>query len=490
MFKSISASPPWVMRAFRRGGGLFLLLTACTTGPEHQPPTSALPGVEARAVEDLPLAGEVPEAEWWAALGDPQLERLIRRAVSANYSLEAASARVRAARHLVGTEKARLRPQVGASAAYTEISLSEKLPILEDFMARGMVAEDQQLGSAGFDAAWEIDVFGGARRRVEAAEARAEAADAGRRGAQLTVVAEVARTYFQLRNRQAQAEWLDRRHDLAGELAEWSRTRLRTGMGREAEVARAEARVLALEARKPEMNAAIDAAMNRLAVLCGQSPDTLREPLSTGRIPDSPPDLVPTGLSGDLLRRRPDIRSAEREWAAATAGVGVRTADQYPDFLLTGSVGRQAQTFTDVADSAGGTWMIAPSIQWTFYQGGGVRAGVEAAQAKRDAAEAAYRETVMRAVGETETRLTQYAAAFETRRKWEAVVARRQQALRVAEDGFKAGVVSEGSVLQAKFALAEAESKVHQARTDVLIILAALHKALGGGWAFPEASES
>lgn len=434
---------------------------------------------------DAWIPDDVPETEWWAALGDSELERLIRRAVAENPSLEAAEARLRATRSLVGTEEARLRPRVRASATHASVELSERLPILEDFMARGLVDESQELFSAGFDAAWEIDVFGGARRRVEAAEARAGATRAGLRDARLTLVAEVARNYFHFRNRQRQVQLLDRQHVLSESLAEWARARLRTGVGGELAVADAEARVAGIQARLPAARAAADASVYRLAVLCHEAPAELRDRLSAYRPPPSPPDLVPAGLPGSLLRRRPDIRRAERALAAATAGVGARTADLYPQFFLTGSVGRQAQTFTELAESESGGWLIAPAIQWNLYTGGGTRAGIEAARAKRDAAAAAYRHGVMRAVGEVETRLSAYAAAFETRRELDRLVARREKGVRVAEEGFKAGVLDKGTVRKAELALTEAESELARARGEVLIALAALNKALGGGWSFP-----
>ena len=204
--------------------------------------------------------------------------------------------------------------------------------------------------------------------------------------------------------------------------------------------------------------------------------------------PPTPDDLVPAGLTGDLLRRRPDIQRAEARLAAATAGVEAQSADLYPKFLLTGTAGRRSQTFTDLAESNSTGWLIAPTIQWNLYQGGAIRAGVQAARAERDAARAAYRDRILRAVGEVETRLTRYAAAFEARDRTGELVRQRRRGVRLARKAHETGVAGAGSVLNARLALVDAQSQLDRARTNVLISLAALNKALGGGWDFPDAT--
>jgi NodT family efflux transporter outer membrane factor (OMF) lipoprotein len=474
-------------------GLMILIVSGCASPSSSTPPATAdaqYPEVFAES-EASPVSPEFAETQWWVRLGDEEMEGLIRRALDRNPSLEAADARVRAARHLIGTEQARLRPQISASGAYTRTDLSENLPILSGFMEQGLVQTDQELFSAGFDAAWEIDVFGGARKQVEAAEAGAEAADAVLRDAQLRMVAEVARTYFQLRNRQRGTELLTESIELSESLAALARNRLRTGVGMESAVAEAKSRTSILKSRLPQSRAAVDASIYRLSVLCDEPSEDLRERLSRYVAPSSPPDLVPTGLSGSLLRRRPDVRRAEARLAAATAGSEARVAELYPKFLLTGFAGRQAETFTDLKDPESTGWLIAPTVQWNLYQGGGLRSGIEAAQAERDAAEAAYQDVVMRAVGEAETRLSFYAAAFDSRDRTEDLVRQRQRGLRVAQKGYEAGVADEEAVLKASLALVEAQSQLDQACTRVLTSLAALNKALGGGWTFPEtASDS
>jgi multidrug efflux system outer membrane protein len=427
-----------------------------------------------------------PDAAWWQALGNPELDGLIQQAVNQSPSLDVARSRARAARYLVGAAEARLRPQLRAGGLVAQMELSEQLPILDSFIAQGLVDTRQELFPASFDAAWEVDVFGSNRHRVAAAEARAELADAALEDAHRTLVAEVARNYFELKNRQRQLELMKRRRDVMQDLAEWQRARFRTGVGSEGAVAEATAEALQPQARLPALQAGVLAARARLAVLCGLQPGDLprlNTPLSLEEVESDP---VPVGLPGDLLRRRPDIRQAEHALLAAEAMTDARAADLYPSFLLTGTAGRQAQRFSELEESESGSWLIAPSIQWTFYQGGGLRAGLDAARAEQEAARAAYQQAVLRAVAETETRLNGYLAAHQTRQELEAALTQVERALRIAEDAFETGVATEGDVLKAELATVSTESGLVQAQIDVLTSLVALHKALGGGWQLPE----
>lgn len=464
--------------------------TGCASAPESDPEVSKVSQKWTVDTQERVNTESPPDAAWWQALGNAELDGLIRQAVKQSPSLDVARSRARAARYLVGTAEARLRPQLRAGATYAQMELSEQLPILDSFIAQGLVDTRQELYSASFDAAWEVDVFGSNRHRVDAAEAQAGMADAALEDAHRTLVAEVARNYYVLKNLQRQLELMKRRRDVLQDLADWQRTRLRTGVGTEGAVAEATAEALQTQARLPAIQAGVLASRARLAVLCGQKPGDLPGldgPLSLDGVASDP---VPVGLPGDLLRRRPDIRQAEQALAASEAMAGARAADLYPSFLLTGSAGRQAQRFTDLEESESGGWLIAPSIQWTFYQGGGLRAGLDAAQAEQEAARAAYRQTVLRAVGETETRLNGYLAAHQTRREIEDALNQVERALGIAEDAFETGVATEGDVLRAELARLSTESSLVQAHIDVRTALVALHKALGGGWRLPETDGS
>lgn len=458
----------------------------CMVGPDYQPPPLNGPEkwLAAGAGDPARYAyGESPDLTWWDQLGDAELAALVRRTVRENQDLAEARARVRRARSLVGVARSGLLPQLGTGTSFDRVALSENFPILERFIEAGQVAPDQALYSATFDAGWEIDIFGATRREVQAAEARLSAAEAGRREVLLTVVAEAARSYFELRQRQAQAAALERNIELQRDTVTLSRKLLEAGAGSALDVERALARLRALEAALPETRAQEAMAAFRLAVLTAQDPAAVHVELAQpGKPLPAPPDLVPVGLPGEMLRRRPDVARAERRLAAASAAVGASVARLYPSFSLTSLAGVQAQSFTDLFEAQSGTWAIRPAIVWPGFQGGRLRAQTEAARADRDAALAAFKKTVLEAVAETEGALTRYARAFQTRERLEAALRHQERAVALARDAFDAGVVALFEVLEAQSRLAETEQRLTAARAEVLIALVALNKALGGGW--------
>lgn len=460
-------------------------LPGCAVGPDYAEPEVAMPegwaGTDQTGIR--PDASSQEDAgEWWTQLEAPELERLIREAMANNNSLEAAEFRLRRARALVGAAEARLLPRIGAGGQYTRAYLSEGLPVLDRFFERGMVERDQELYSAAFDAGWELDLFGGTRRRVEAAEARTAQVEAGLADARISLVAELARNYFELRRSQRQLMQLERQIELDASLRDLTKKRWDTGVGAETAVAEAELRLETLKAQRPTLLAEEAATAYRIAVLTSGEPKEVFARLSEAQSLPVDVDPVPVGLPGELLRRRPDVRAAERSLAGATAMVGAEVAELYPKFGLTGSVGSQATRFGDLFASQSGTWLISPMIQWNLFQGGAIRARIDAAGAEQSAALAGYRQAVLRAVAEVETRLTQYGRSLESREHLAQAQTQRVRALELAKDAWGTGVVSQARVLEAESTVAAGEARLAAARVEVLVTLAALHKALGGGW--------
>lgn len=476
-----------VGRVFAAGiAGLFwVLLPGCVVGPDYERPEVEVSEEWAGAGQQGVLA-EAPSAggagEWWSDLDAPELEHLIREAMASNHSLAAAEFRLRRARALIGAAEARLLPRIGAGGQYTRAYLSERLPVLDRFFERGMVEREQELYSATFDAGWELDLFGGNRRQVEAAEAGAARVEAGLEDARISLVAELARNYFQLRRSQQQLSELERRIELAEALRELAETRLNKGVGAEPALLEAGVRLATLKAEQPALIAEEAASAYRIAVLTAGDPEEVLDRLSQERPLPADVDPVPVGLPGELLRRRPDLRAAERALAEATAMVGVEIAGLYPKFALTGAIGSQAGSFGDLFASQSGTWLIGPAIRWDLFRGGAIRARIDAAEASQAAALASYQQAVLEAVAEVETRLTQYGQSLESRRHTEAAQTRLVRALEVAKDGLAAGVVGPSHVLIAESEVAAGEARLAAARAQTLVALAALHKALGGGW--------
>ncbi|MFP4260834.1 MAG: efflux transporter outer membrane subunit [Opitutales bacterium] len=478
------------VRAFALGGlSLLLVSGGCKLGPDYTTPESQPESAwneSSRTESDRFAKGAEVDPEWWTTLGDTQLGDLIRRAVEQNHDLAIARQRVRAARQMIGVAESALLPHVGASASSVQMEFSENFPGLDAFFQRGQLDTRQELFSASIDAAWELDLFGGNRRRAEAAEARAEAAESMRRGAVLSVVAEVARNYVQLQMVREQADALRRRIAVARDRVDLVSAGIESDVLSESDLAQARAELKALELQLPPLRAQEAAAHYRLAVLSDREPADLFETLAQTPPLATPSDPVPVGLPGEMLRRRPDVAQAERELAAATAEVGVATARFYPSFSLTGSARRQAGAFTDLYETASGTWMIVPGIQWPIFQGGRLRAELEASEAQSETALLAYRATILKAVAGTESALSRYERAFESREDGEAMLREQQKALDLAAAGHEAGVLSGIDQLSAHNRFLETEQQLVQLRGEVLLALITLNKELGGGWEIPE----
>ncbi|MFP4494107.1 MAG: efflux transporter outer membrane subunit [Puniceicoccaceae bacterium] len=480
---------PLTIRAFYCGIlPLLLLPGGCKVGPDYTPPEPEPASVwnEADGTDSDRFAqGAEIDPEWWTALGDPRLDELIRRAVEENHDIAIARQRARAARRMIGVAEAALLPHVGANASSVQLEFSENFPGLDSFFRLGQLDTRQELYSTTFDAAWELDFFGGNRRRAEAAEARAGEAEADRRGAVLTVVAEVARNYVRLQMIREQADALNRRIGVARERVDLVSEGVESEVLDHVELARARAGLKALEQRPPELRAEEAAALYRLAVLTNREPAAMFETLArTPPLPD-PPDQVPVGLPGEILKRRPDLARAERELAAATAEIGVATAELYPSFSLTGSAGRQAGTFTDLFETASGTWMIVPGIRWPIFQGGRLRAELAAVEEQSEGALLAYRSAVLGAVAGVESALSRYARAFESREAAKAALRQQRNALELTEAGHRAGVLSGLDQLAARDRSLESEQRLIRPRGEVLLALITLNKELGGGWDLP-----
>lgn len=432
--------------------------------------------------DQVTYSPETPEWRWWQGLDDELLMALIVRAAESNHDVAIAHARVREARSAIGIAEAQLLPQAGVRGNYRRFRFSENTPVLDDFIQRGLVDRDQELYEVGFDAAWEVDIFGGGQRAVEAAEARAQATTVRRRAVLLSVVAEVARNYFEARGSQASLDALERNIELQRESLRLTQHRLDTGLGTELEVAQAQAQLDATRARRPTLRAAELAASYRLAVLTDQRSSDILTRLSRAKPVPAAPDVVPVGLPGDLLRRRPDVQAAERSLHAATADVGVAVSDLYPSFFLTGSPSLQASSFTSLFDAGSAAWSIGPSIRWPIFQGGQIRAHIDVTQARQEAALLRYRKVVLEAVADAETTLTRYAKTYQHHQRLAQAMRSQQEALELARDAYQSGLVTLLDVVDAQRQLTKTQIELAQVRARVLVALASLNKALGGGW--------
>jgi NodT family efflux transporter outer membrane factor (OMF) lipoprotein len=421
---------------------------------------------------------------------------------------------VREARALRGVTGADLLPNLNANASYTRSRSSENAfsfgggggsfnpgtgggggggggggaPVIDfdDFSDDGPT----DLYQAGFDANWEIDLFGRVRRSIEAAEADVAAAVEDRRDALVTLLSEVARNYVELRSFQRRLDIARANLKAQQDTLDLTNARFKANLISDLDVARADAQVATTAAQIPALEAQRNTAAHRLGVLLGQPPasllDELIGPAADTAIPVGPPE-VPPGLPSDLLRRRPDVRRAERQLAAATARVGVATADLFPRFSLTGSLGLQSDTFRDLGDSGSRFYSIGPSVSWPIFDAGRIRAQVRAENARQEAAVVTYEQSVLTALEDVENALVNHGKEQQRRDALRRAVAANRRSVEMATQLYDRGLTDFLDVLEAQRALFASEDALAQSDRTISTSLVALYKALGGGWERPPA---
>jgi multidrug efflux system outer membrane protein len=449
---------------------LLLPLAACAVGPDYREPATAVP--EFRHADPSILDKQPFEAAWWKQFGDPTLDGLVERALSADLDLKIAAARVDEARALLRAARRERWPGVGAEVARSESNGQQP----------GLTTNrvDVESYDAGLAALWELDLFGRVRRGAQAAAADADAAAADLRDAQVLVAAEVARTYLDLRGAQKRLGVARTNLGYQRETLNLTRVRLDLGRGSELDVASAAARLSATEASIPPLVTAEAAAAHRLAVLLGLSPGALDAELVPREIA---PHLTTLAVDSPeaLLRRRPDIRAAERELAAATARIGVAKADLFPRLTLSGFIGYIAGNADELGESTSRAWSLSPVLSWGGLDPG-VRSRIVAAEARTQGALAVYDRTVLLALEETETAFVSYA---QNRVRLAAVVDEAVASRRAAELArvqYREGALDFLRLLDAERSVLQAEDEVAGAETELNTSVVVIYKALGGGW--------
>ncbi|MGB6450455.1 MAG: efflux transporter outer membrane subunit, partial [Steroidobacteraceae bacterium] len=428
--RNLTRSTPGVILALTLAG----LLAACAVGPDYVRPNVHPPAVFAEA--QAPVYSSAPPAtpRFWEQFGDPTLDQLVDDALAANRDLRIAVAHLEEARAVHRLSRFDLFPTVTGSGGYTH----EGLPTTESFGLGEPI--DERYYDAGFDATWELDLFGRVRRGVEASRADVQGAEASLRDAQVSVTGEVARVYFELRGEQSELEVA--RGNVANQRATLDLTEqeLDAGRGTELDTSRAQSELSSTLATIPPLEAAIDRSMHRLAVLTARPPDALDGLLRPVRELPALPPIVDVGDPAALLRRRPDIRVAERELAAATARIGVAVGDLFPKVTFDGSFGYAAGDPGALATGGTRAFLIGPSISWAAFDLGRVRANIAGARARTDAALANYQKTVLDALEDTENALVTHARAREQLVHAEEAARASRTAAQIASNRFQGGL--------------------------------------------------
>ena len=450
-----------------------LALSGCAVGPEYRQPDTPVP-TQFGSLEAARFSSEAGVNEFWTVFSDTTLDDLVKDALAANHDLRIALAHLDEARALRGAARLDLAPTVTASAGYTDQRQS---------LSQAAGGPRNLTGyNAGFDAFWELDLFGRLRRALQASNAELEAAQASVQDAQVVVTAELARSYFELRGFQQQLAVAVRNVDNQTETQRLTQVRLDAGRGTELDTSRATAQLAATRASIAPLEAAVARSIHRIGVLTGRQPDALRERLALPVDLPAVPEMTAVGDPASLLRRRPDIRISERELAATTARIGVAVADLFPRVSFVGGLGYVANRVDGLGDAGSATRLIAPGISWAAFDLGRVRAQIGAARARNDAALAGYEQTVLRALQETEDALVTHARSRERLIQLAQAADSSQTAARLARLRFENGAVDFLQVLDAERTLLGAEDQLAQGRTETATSLVAVYKALGGGW--------
>ena len=453
-----------------------------SVGPDYHAPETKTP-----ARWGGPLAGgetnsTAATAAWWKNFHDPELDSLIERAACSNLDLRIAQARVREARAHYRMTSADFWPTIDGSGSYARNRQSEHQPVLGSLPMPPGVPFENDVYQAGFDATWEIDVFGGTRRAVESAKAQVAATQFGEREVLVTLLGEVARNYAEARGYQRRLEIARENIRAQEQSLAITQNRFTNGLTSDLDVQQASTLLATTRAVVPALETALDASIHRLGVLLGQTPESLETELAAVTpIPAAPP-VVPVGLPSELLLRRPDVALTERQLAAATAKIGVAKADLFPKFFLTGIAGFEGLSADEWFKSGSRFWSVGPAVQWRMFDAGRIRANVQVQNARQEQALASYEQTALSAFEDVENALTAYAKEQIRRQSLEDAVKSSEESLRLANQLYANGLVNFINVLDGERSLYQAQDALVQSDKTVTTDVIALYKSLGGGW--------
>lgn len=469
--------------AMLKTAALTLALAACAVGPDYVRPNVPTPDHFARAdtAAATPTAADIAlreaDAEFWRGFDDPQLTWVVEESLAANHDLRIALSRYDRANALLRESKFDRFPTVTANGEASDArSSADQAPGVP------RADRDSESYSAGVSAAWELDLFGRIRRNVEANRADAAASAADLEALQVAIVGEVARTYVELRGLQERLRVARENTDNQRETLRLVEARLSAGRDTEFDTSRARAQLETTSARIPSLEAQVAVAMHRIAVLSGKTPDALIAELDPQKPLPALPSRLDAGTPGELLRRRPDIAAAEHRLHAATARIGVATADLFPRFTLGGLIGSQAIDSSALFERSSETRLVALGIDWSFLDIGRVRARIAASDADAAGELARYQQTVLLALEDTENALVRYAKARVEDQHLERASVDSARAAQLARVRYEAGASGLLEVLDAERTRLQAQEAFADGRTRSVVGAVALYKALAGGW--------
>lgn len=449
-------------------------MSGCLVGPDYTQPEVKVPEKWRLPDSALLVAGETDIRTWWKVFGDPTLTELINEAGTSNLDLKAAVARVKEARASLGVVRGGLYPAVDASGSATRNRASENSATAAGF------TYDSYDGSVG--GSWEIDLFGKIRRGVEAAQADYEASQEDRIGVMVSLYAEMATNYLQVRTTQARLAASVSNIQSQREVLQLTKIRYKNGLATGLDVAQAEQVLASSEAALPPLRDSLNQYINAVALLLAKEPGAVEKRLSAHKPIPSIPAQVAVGVPLNILRQRPDVRQAERQLAAATARVGQATAELYPSFTLLGTLGLSSSDTSNFFNSGSRYYSFGPSFSWNLFAGGSIRAQIKVQDAQTEQALVNYEQTVLNALHEVDNAATSYFQQKERVIALKKSVKAARRTLELSLRLYKEGLKDFQSVLDAQRSLFSADDDLAQAKGQLVSNLVALYKALGGGW--------
>ncbi len=446
-------------------GGIAPILAACVSvGPDYRKPHIVTPSDwNSKADNSVPHLGD-----WWMRLGDPVLDQLIADGIAGSPDVATAKAKVRQARANFTSAGGALYPTLNGGGSYQRSD------------SRAVTAGEQS--SLGFNTNWELDLFGGNKRGVEAAYYNAESANEQLRAALVTLIGDIAINYANLRGAQADTAIAQRNAALQRRTVALTRTQLEAGQISQVDLLSAETQAATTESQIPSLQINYAQYLNQLSVLTGRSSSALAAVLDRPRQIPTVPRKVSAGLPADILLSRPDLRAAERDYASATASIGQKQALLYPSVSLTGNISTGGANFGDFGRLSTIGWVFGPSLTVPIFQGGGLNADVEAAKAMRDQSFVAYRKAILTALSEIENASVSLNQNRIRAAQLQKIVINSRKINELTLEQYRAGSKSFVDVLTAQRDLLSAENNLSQTKTQLVINYVALQRALGGGW--------
>ncbi|HKT99304.1 MAG TPA: efflux transporter outer membrane subunit [Paraburkholderia sp.] len=482
------------LRATLAALGACAFFAGCAVGPDYRAPKADVPAQWSstegalRTGPPTQAAGEPDLQRWWTRLADPLLDALVTEAVNGNLDVATATARIREARAVVRQAGGALYPSLNASGSYTRSGAGATAVATNGAAATGSSAA--ALGSAspinlfqaGFDASWEIDIFGANRRALEAARDGYDAAQWDQRTTLLTLVGDVATRYVEARGYQARLAFARETAASQQETARLTSVRYKAGANSALDAANASGEAQSTLADIPALEAAYAQSVHSLSVLTGRAPGTLIARMEQSQPVPVPKLPVALGVPADVLLSRPDVRAAERRYAQATARVGQAEAARYPRVTLTGSLSTSGTQFGDLARHSSIGWSFGPSVTIPVFDAGRLKAAVEIADAQREQSFLAYRSAVLTALADVENASVALSRETERTRNLQQSADTYDEAATMAHALYRAGSTGFLEVLIADRSLYSAQDALIQSRVRVTTDYIALNKALGGGW--------